>query len=62
MQNRSKLLGWMLCLASLVLLACLGRLDLLIILLPLSAVFTFLTGRLDGWEHNANRTRKDGIT
>ncbi len=40
MQNRNKLLGWMLCLASLVLLASLGKLDLLIVLLPLSALLT----------------------
>ncbi len=51
MRNKNKLLGWTLCGASLVWLASLGRLDLLIVLLPLSALLSlfiaFLNGRPD---------------
>gem|GEM_PF-4256967 len=47
MQNKNKLLGWTLCVASLVLLASLGRLDLLIVLLPLSALLTLFIAFLN---------------
>ncbi len=42
MQNLNKFAGWFLCAASLVLLASLRELDLLIVLLPLSALLTVL--------------------
>ena len=58
MQNRNKLLGWMLCLASLVLLASLGKLDLLIVLLPLSALLTLFIAFLNAEETLTKENKK----
>jgi hypothetical protein len=54
MQNYNKFAGWALCLASLLLLATLGKLDLLIVLLPLSILCTFLAAGLNRSKDNTD--------
>jgi len=61
MRDKNKLLGWTLCVASLVLLASLGRLDLLIVLLPLSALLTLFVGGFNSRKDNPARNGKKGI-
>jgi hypothetical protein len=58
MQNRNELFGWMLCLASLVLPASLGKLDLLIVLLPLSALLTLFIAFLNAEETLTKQNKK----
>jgi hypothetical protein len=61
MQNKNKIAGWALCLVSIILLASMGKLDLLVVLLPASAVLTlFLTG-INGRKSNAAEPRKKGL-
>jgi hypothetical protein len=58
MQNYNKFAGWALCMASLLLLACVGKLDLLIVLLPLSAVLTFFSAGLRRKDNSAGNGKK----
>jgi hypothetical protein len=58
MQNYNKFAGWALCVASLLLLARVGKLDLLIVLLPLSAVFTFFAAILSRKDNSAGKGKK----
>lgn len=58
MQNKNKLFGWTLCIASLVLLASLGRLDLLIIPLPSSALLTLFIVLLNSREALTEKNKR----
>jgi hypothetical protein len=58
MQTYNKFAGWALCMASLLLLACIGKLDLLIVLLPLSAVVTFFGAILSRKDNSAGNGKK----
>jgi hypothetical protein len=58
MQNYNKFAGWALCVASLLLLACVGKLNLLIVLLPLSAVLTFFIAVLGRKDNSAGNGKK----
>jgi hypothetical protein len=61
MENLNKFGGWSLCLASLVLLASIGKLDLLLVLLPLSALLTLFIGAFNSRKDNPARNGKKGI-
>jgi len=61
MQDKNKIAGWALCLVSLVLLASLGKLDLIVVLLPASAVLTFFLAGINGRKSNADEPRKKGL-
>ncbi len=61
MQNKNKFAGWALCLASLILLASMGKLDLVVVLLPASAVLTFFLAGINGRKSNADEPRKKGL-
>jgi hypothetical protein len=61
MQNKNKIAGWALCLVSLILLASVGKLDLVVVLLPASAVLTFFLAGINGRKSNADQPRKKGL-
>jgi hypothetical protein len=61
MQDKNKIAGWALCLVSLVLLASLGKLNLIVVLLPASAVLTFFLAGINGRKSNADEPRKKGL-
>ena len=61
MRDKNKIAGWALCLVSLVLLASLGKLDLVVVLLPASAVLTFFLAGINGRKSNADEPRKKGL-
>ena len=60
MQNKNKIAGWALCLVSLILLASMGKLDLVVVLLPASAVLTFFVSGINGRKSN-HEPRKKGL-
>jgi hypothetical protein len=60
MQDKNKIAGWALCLVSLILLASLGKLDLVVVLLPASAVLTFFVAGT-GRKSNTDEPRKKGL-
>ena len=60
MQNKNKIAGWALCLVSLILLASMGKLDLVVVLLPASALLTFFVIGI-GRKGNADQPRKKGL-
>lgn len=61
MQNKNKIAGWALCLVSIILLASMGKLDLVVVLLPASAVLTFFLAGINGRKSNADEPRKKGL-
>ena len=58
MQNKNKIAGWALCLVSLILLASMGKLDLVIVLLPASAVLTLFVAGINRKNNAENDARK----
>lgn len=62
MKNLNKSAGWALCLASVLMLAGFGKLELLVVLLPVSAVLSLGIAAVTGLQDGADRTRKNGIT
>jgi hypothetical protein len=60
MQNKNKIAGWVLFLVSVILLAGLGKLDLVVVLLPASAVLTFFVAGINGRKSN-DEPRKKGL-
>jgi len=54
MQNKNKIAGWALCLVSLIFLASMGKLDLVVVLLPASAVLTFFLAGINSRKGNAD--------
>lgn len=61
MGNLDKFAGWALCVASVVLLASIGKLDLLIVLLPLSALLTFFIEGFNSRKDNPAGNGKKSI-
>jgi hypothetical protein len=58
MQDKNKIAGWALCLVSLILLASMGKLDLVVVLLPASAVLTLFVAGINRKNNAENDTRK----
>jgi len=58
MQNKNKIAGWALCLVSLILLASMGKLDLVVVLLPASAVLTLFVAGINRKNNAENDARK----
>jgi hypothetical protein len=61
MQNKNKIAGWLLSLLSLILLASMGKLALVVVLLPASAVLTFFVAGINGRKSDADEPRKKGL-
>jgi hypothetical protein len=58
MQDKNKIAGWALCLVSLILLASMGKLDLVVVLLPASAVLTLFVAGINRKNNAENDARK----
>lgn len=58
MQDKNKIVGWALCLVSLILLASMGKLDLVVVLLPASAVLTLFVAGINRKNNAENNARK----
>jgi hypothetical protein len=61
MGNLDKFAGWALCVVSVLMLAGLGKLELLIVLVPLSALLTFFITGFNSRKDNSAGNGKKGI-